>query len=58
MIRTASGSMRAAAPSLLPAVLIGDVRNFPFRQHRWLLQGLLWQQPANEVGLVLSGEKE
>jgi hypothetical protein len=50
--------MRAAAPSLLPAVLIGDVRNFPFRQHRWLLQGLLWQQPANEVGLVLSGEKE
>jgi hypothetical protein len=30
--------------NLLPAILIGDVRNSPFRQHRWLLQGLLRQQ--------------
>jgi hypothetical protein len=35
--------------NLLPAVLIGDVRNSPFRQHRWLLQGLLRQQAPTRL---------
>jgi hypothetical protein len=35
--------------NLLTAVLIGDVRNSPFRQHRWLLQGLLRQQAPTRL---------
>jgi hypothetical protein len=35
--------------NLLPAVLIGDVRNSPLRQHRWLLQGLLRQQEPTRL---------
>ena len=44
--------------NLLPAVLIGDVRNSPLRQHRWLLQGLLRRQQAPTKLDSLSGEKE